>query len=232
MSDAWGGSSSFSGPGYAPLDRVKATLQVDAQDLGLDDTNSDADGDSDWDNFLQVLQGKAKAQIDSFTDRDFEPYDGVTLDLDGGASGTKVLRLPHPVRNVSKVVEEGATLREGDDYEWKPNGSLIKLGSGGSAISRYGSSTPYSTLQAQRPEWAMGYNNIQVTLDYGPASPPADIIEAEAMLVDHATVGFVQKREAPVVQSDDYSISANIPVSLTSEIKELLRSHRIQGLGS
>jgi len=45
-------------------------------------------------------------------------------------------------------------------------------------------------------------------------------------------VGYVQKREAPVVQSDDFSIEANIPVALTKEVKEMLREYQITKMGA
>lgn len=233
-SAAWSGSSNFTSDGYADLAEVKQLLQVGPGDLGLNDSTEDEDGLTEWDRFVLRVQRKAKEQIDSFTQRDFEPYTSQKILLDGGVSGSRVLRLPHPVQEVHEVQEDGTVLSE-DSYEWQANGSLIKTsgtGSDSGIATRYGSSTPYAEVQDRRAEWATGYNNIQVKLDYGYLEPPATVKEAEAMLIDHSLVGYVQKREAPVVQSDDYSISANIPVALTSEIKEMLRDYQITRVGS
>jgi hypothetical protein len=231
---AWSGSSDFTSDGYADLAEVKQLLQVDPTDLGLNDSTEDDDGHTEWDRFILRVQRKAKAQIDSFTQRDFEPYSSQTLYLDGGVTGSRVLRLPHPVQEVHEVKEDGTVVSE-DSYEWQPNGSLIKTsgtGSDSGIPSRYGSSTPYAQVQDRRAEWATGYNNIEVMLDYGYLAPPEDVKEAEAMLIDHSIVGYVQKREAPVVQSDDFSIEANIPVALTKEVKEMLREYQITKMGA
>lgn len=233
-SAAWSGSSDFTSDGYAELAEVKHTIQVDPTDLGLNDTDEDNDGHTEWDRFILRVQRKAKEQIDSFTGRDFEPYSSQVIYLDGGVSGSRVLRLPHPVMEVHQVEEDGTVVSE-SDYEWQRNGSLIKTsgtGSDSGIATRYGTSTPYAEVQDRRAEWATGYNNIEVLLDYGYAEPPGDVQEAEAMLVDHSIMGYVQKREDPVVQSDDYSITANIPVALNSEIKEMLRDYQITRMGA
>lgn len=229
---AYSGSETFAGPGYASRERVGAYLQVEASDLAVDDQTTDADGKTDWDYLIEALQAKAKAQIDAFCHRDFEPYTAATITLNGGHH-SRVLRLPNPVRAVTEVREAGTALEE-SAFAWQPDGSLIKLSdSSSSRPAVYGAGTPVGLHSKRQPVWNPGYGNIEVDLDYGyqEGQAPEPIQQAEIMLVDHSLVGLIQKRESPIVQSDDYQIDANIPISLTDEIRELIRPYQRTEMG-
>lgn len=212
--------------GYSDRADLKRYTQVDATDLGLSDsTDSDSDGDSDWEEFLDSLAEKAQARIENFCKRDFADHSNVTVTLDGGGGNSKVMRLPHPVRSVSAVRVDGDTTAS-EDYAWKEAGTLIKTG--GSRSQTTG--TLGIGITSGRATWPAGYDNIEVDLTWGYSTPPSDIQEAEMMLVDHTLVGHVQKREAPIVQSDDFSIQANIPLSMTDEVREMLRPYQPSGV--
>lgn len=231
---AWSGESDYQdGETYASLDEVQATLQVEPGDLGLNDSEEDDDGLTEWDRFCQRLQRKAKRQIDAYCQRDFEPYSSQVLTLDGGDGSTRVLSLPKPVREVHWIEVDGSRLDEGS-YTWKRSGPLIRQG-GDTATARtsqYGSGLHSSITGSSKPTWPAGYGNIEVLVDYGYLDPPQPVKEAEAMLVDHSIMGQLQKRASPIVQSDDYTIEANIPVALTDEVKEMLRQFKPTGVGN
>jgi len=186
-----------------PVERERY-VQVEAGDLGLSTQDPDGNSETEWSQLLDSLQTKAKARIDRFCQRDFADHPNDTVTLDGG-TGTSVLRLPSPVRDVTAVREAGETLDAPPDgeYQWSKVGSLIR---------QYG-------------EWRPGYRNIEVDLDYGYRSPPEDVAEAELKLVDHTLAGMSQKREGTVVQSDDFSLEVNLPLAMNAEIKGMLRPH-------
>lgn len=199
---------------YSSTEGVKDYVQVGPNDLGLSDsTDSDGDGTSDWEEFLQTLQEMAKDRIDQFCQRDFDHHQGETVILDG--KGKTVLRLPHPVLSVSSVQESQTTLDEHDpvtgstgEFQWTEAGTLIRKGG----------------------TWPDGYQNVKAVLDYGYTSPPGGVVEAEKRLVDHTLVGMSQKRQAPVVQDGDFSVSANIPMAMNKEIREMLSSYKPAGV--
>lgn len=223
-------------PYQSTVSELKDYIQVQPKDLGLSDTaDGDGDGTSDWEEFLAQLQDKAKSRIDSYCQRDFEHHQDEKVTLSGKRGHSKVLRLPHPVLSVSSITIEGNTV-DSDSYEWQQGGSLIKTGPdpelGRTHIkSGYGNLPSVGTTRGKHT-WPSGYNNIEVTLDYGYQSPPEDVVEAEMKLVDHTLVGMAQKREAPIVQTDDFSVTANIPVAMNKEIKEMLRPYRSSGVGN
>lgn len=216
--------------GYASLERAKAYLQVDASDLSVDDSTEDSDGLTDWDHLILALQRRAKALIHQFTRRDFAHHQNKTVYLDGGQGSQTVIRLPHPVLEVHEVREDDHLLTEGDEYEYKRAGSLVRTGSTGSRA--YGSSTRVGMVTSSSPRWSGGINNIEVIMDYGYIDAPEEVKEAEVAMVDHALVGLIQKRESPVVQVDNFEVEANIPITLNSEVKTLLRPYIITGVGN
>ena len=186
---------------YADPDERERYVQVEAGDLGLSTQDPDGDGSSEWSQLLDSLQTKAKARIDRFCQRDFEDHPNDTVTLDGG-TGTSVLRLPSPVRSVDAVRDGGETVAS-EEYQWTEYGSLVR----------------------QHGQWRSGYGTIEVDLDHGYRSPPADVAEAELKLVDHTLAGMSQKREGTVVQSDDFSLEVNLPLAMNAEIKGMLRPH-------
>lgn len=221
------------GGSYATKEEIKKYTQVDNGDLGVSDSSSP----SDWDNLLDALLDRASSRVDTITQRDFAHHQAETLLLDG--LGKRVLKLPHPVISVSTVKEDGTTLTEGrdEDYVWQLGGSLIAMSHPGQQVVRtrtIGSGTPPTgfgpdTTRAggRKPVWQNDYQNVEVTLDYGYSSPPEDVVDAVLHLVDHTLVGMVQKRQAPIVQTDNFEVSANIPESLNREVKEMLAPYRV-----
>lgn len=216
------------GSPYSTLEQVKRNIQVGNEELGISDTDTDGDGTTQWDELLKGLQDRARSKIETFCQRDFAHHQGVTVTLDG--KGKTVIRAPHPIISISSVSVDGQALTEGDDYIFKEGGSLVKTGNASSG-SVVGGGTPPGLVTKSKPTWPDGYGNIEVTLTHGYQDPPGDVVDAEISLIDHTLVGYVSKREAPVVQTDDFSVSANIPISMNQEIKDQLRSYKPSGVG-
>ena len=229
---------------YSSLERVKAYTQVEPTDLNKTE--------EEFNQLIQTLMGSAKDQIDAFCSRNtwgFDLQEEETLHLDGKNGDRKMLHLPAPVHEVQSVEEDGNTLTEGQDYQWKPHGSLIRTGGGKGRRSygvgsgrQYGSGTPPGLQSKKKSVWSAGYNNVEVTLTFGyhdqPDEPdtwsieeyalPRDILKAELKLVDHELQGLLSKRENTTVQTDDFEVQANLPVSMTEEIENILAEHTVK----
>jgi hypothetical protein len=219
---------------YASPGELVAYIQTDPASLGLSDAQDpDGDGVSEWREFFQRIQTKAKGRIDDYCRRDFEDHSDDTVTLDGG-SGSKVLTLPSPVREVQAVRVEG-DVEDTDNYHAKESGPLVYTAD---APQRgvYGNPGGAVTARQYRGgasgHWPAGYGNIEVDLAHGYQTPPRAIQEAEMKLVDHTVVGMAQKREGMVVQADSFEMQVNIPVAMNSEIRSMLKPHREVGVGN
>ncbi|WP_435075960.1 hypothetical protein [Halococcus sp. AFM35] len=218
---------------YADPDELQQYVQTSPESLGLSTTaDVNSDGVSDWQNFLESLQTKAKGRIDDYCRRDFEDHPNDTVVLDGGGKG--VLYLPDPIRDVSEVRIDGDHV-DADDYHAKLSGALIYT-AGASSPSRghYGNEDgPYTRSRTRRDgRWPDGYGNVAVDLTHGYERPPEAVREAEMKLVDHTLVGMSQKREGMVVQADSYEMAVNIPVAWNSEVAGMLKPHRSVEVGN
>ena len=197
---------------YADPSRLADYVQTSNESFGLS-TTADGDGASPWLEFLETIQARMKARIDEYTGRDFEDHSDDTLQFDGGATSSRFLSLPEPVRSVTEVRVDGDVVDPGT-YRWKESGQLIRLDPSDSSA---------------RASWPAGYGNIAVDLDWGYQSPPADVVEAELKLVSHTVAGLAQMREGMVVQQDDVDLQVALPEAMTTEVKNILRHHRSSG---
>lgn len=227
---------------YSTLDDLKRFTQVEPNDLSISDSDDpQGTGDSSWDLLLQDLQDKAQDRIDSYCfgqspiQRDFLLHESETIHLDG--EGQPVLNLPAPVRSVSTVKVDDETLTEGEDYEYKRFGSLIRTGQESVRPGTYGGGGPPGLESKSQRVWPAGFNNVEVTLSFGwddvggtDPTRPEDIIMAEEMIVDHTLQGMLSKRESTVVQVDEMSVTVNIPVAFNREIKEILAPYKSKGV--
>ena len=217
---------------YASLDELKVYIQTQPGAVGLSGTkDEDADGLSEWEEQLEILQSKAKGRIDRFCRRDFELHEGETVTLDG-KGGTSVLDLPYHVREVHEVRVDGDVI-ESDRWHAKDSGALVYTADAPES-GRYGNPGGPPVRTRERGQWPAGYGNIEVDLDYGypDGEAPVDVQEAEMKLVDHTIVGMAQKREGMVVQADSFEVEVNIPVAWNSEIRGMLTPHRKVGVGN
>ena len=203
---------------YADPDDMVEYVQTDANQFSLSTTGSP----SEWREFLEKIQVRMKARIDEYVDRqDFEHHQDDTRIIDVGASPTRILELPAPVITVDEVRVRDEALDGGgygsgygdvtgaDQYEVRDSGQLIRTG--------------------DSDAWPSGYGNVKVTLDWGYASPPEDVVEAELKLVAHTVTGLAQLREGMVVQQDDIDLQIALPNAMTTEVKNILRHHRSGG---
>lgn len=219
---------------YSTLEDLKRFTQVEPNDLSISDSDDpQGTGDSSWDLLLEDLQTQAKDRIDSYCfgqapiQGDFLLHESETIHLDG--EGQPVLNLPSPVRSVSTVKVDDETLTEGEDYEFKQFGSLIRTGQSSVRPDYYGGGGPPGLESDRQRVWPTGFNNVEVTLSFGWDDPggtaptrPEDVIQAEMMIVDHTLQGMLSKRESTVVQVDEFSVEVNLPVAFNREVRGML----------
>jgi len=208
---------------YAEPSALESYVQQDNDTFSLSDSFDDPTA---WQQFLEARQVEAKARIDEYTGRDFEDHAGDTVTLDGGASGKRILDLPEPTRSVSEVRVDGEVVPTDEYVVVAADAQLIRTEPPEvDAVERLAQ----DTAEKSRPEWETGYQNIQVDLDWGFQSPPADIAEAETKLVNNTLSGLAQMREGMIVQQDDVDVTVNLPSAMTAEIRGMLKAHREQG---
>jgi hypothetical protein len=96
---------------------------------------------------------EASAAIRNYTRQYLEQIDDDVITLD--SSGGSRLFLPElPVLEVTKVIEDGVTLTQGDDYKLGQHGILHRIGK----------------------RWSIGIQNITITYSHGYTDIPDDIV--------------------------------------------------------
>lgn len=83
--------------------------------------------------FAQYI-ASAQAVAERYCNRLFDRATGYAETLDGKRSTVLRLKLL-PVEAITSVVEDGDTLTEGDDFQWYPNGLLVRTVQGDSGRS-------------------------------------------------------------------------------------------------
>ncbi len=165
------------------------------------------------------LLAQTREAVDGVAGRDFMLHPGETVRLDG--SGTRVLLLSphglHPVTQIESVVVEGRALEESDWLFYAEEGALVLAAS--------------STFGVRFPE---GNQNVEVTLDWGYETPPADVRLAQAKLTAAELLARNSGEQGGVeaVRIGDYSVRYEegrhgyTIRRLVAEAEELLGRHR------
>ena len=130
------------------------------------------------------LLAATKLAIDRLAQRDFEYHEDVQISVDG--SGTELLPLYeqgiHDIVSISACVENDAAVSE-DYYDILPITPTGGTRRGPGMLHRNTDATAFPGFTAHPGAWARGWQNIDITLTYGPSSPPDDVVDAQAMLV-------------------------------------------------
>lgn len=194
---------------YTPPAEVAEYVQTDPATFSLSTTaDPDDDGASEWVEFLETIQVAQKQRIDEFCGRDFEDHTGDTVTLGGGRNASRYVDLPYPVQAISEVRVDGDVVDAANYRLLKGAGQLLRLDDDGDEST-----------------WETGWANIDVDLDWGYSTPPADVQEAEKKMVANTVIALGQQREGVVVQQDDASLRVSMPSAMTSEIRAILGEH-------
>lgn len=133
---------------------------------------------------IAALEAEITLAIDQECGRDFDRHTAVTLQADG--TGTEFLPLyQYGVWDIDSVtlIEEDGTELSSSYYAIYPSVPSDKTRLGPGILIKYASGTSIFTGEANtKLAWPKGYQNIDVTLTYGPSSAPADILGARDML--------------------------------------------------
>lgn len=209
-------------PTYADTTRVRERSGVAPSDLDLEDRDTDADVDEDdLDILIGELNELASETIDDYCQRDFEQHTAYTETLDG--NGRQSIRLTgYPVISVD-TVKVGDSALDASDFRVKED-SPAWVGENAGILERKG---------ARFPD---GWENVEVTYDWGYATPPGSVRNvAEELVVDALRAAVANKKGAKggaqSYSMDGFSVSFSESLSktvgqLNESQKEQLKAHR------
>lgn len=197
---------------YADSDVVKELSGVSANDL------PNVQNDSALDSLITKLNDRAKSLIDEYCQRDFDEHTGATTTLDG--NGKSEISLPrhangdglyYPIIEITDLKQNDSSL-SADKYRIKQTPNSRGDRNPGIIEKRYGL-------------WPEGWENIEVTLTWGYASPPEEIKSiAEQLIIDQLN-NAVQDSKADGAQSismDGFSVSFDTSMRLKDDNKDRL----------
>lgn len=201
---------------YADAATVKELSGVSANDL-----NNIANS-SELDSLISKLNDRAKSVIDEYCQRDFGEHAGETVKVDG--NGRTELSLPqqaagdglyYPIINLSSVKLNGSSL-DASDYRIKPQPNALSNRNAG-------------VIERKHARWPKGWENIEVTLDWGYSSPPEEVKSiAESLIVDQLLNAAQASKSsgAESVSMDGYSVSFSQRMRLNEEHQQRLNNFR------
>lgn len=207
---------------YADPQRVRERSGVEPSDLDLEDRDGDGTVDeADLDALIAELNGLASETVAGYCMRDFGHHTGYTETLDGNDRQSIRLR-GYPVISVTSVQVGDGTL-DSADYRVKKD-SPAWAGENAGILERKGAVFP------------SGWDNVEVTYDWGYKSPPGAVVSvAEDLVVDALRAAVANKKGAKSgVQSysmDGFSVSFSESLQsttgkLTPEQKAQLDDYR------
>jgi hypothetical protein len=127
--------------------------------------------------YIEALLPKTKLALDGAIGRDYEWHQGDTLEVDGtGHSWLFLFRYGrHPIIQVTSVEVDGQAL-EPDGYVVYEREGYVRLDK---TTGQF-----FATVGGRAaPGFPLGARNVRVTLDWGYATPPDDIVLAQAKLM-------------------------------------------------
>lgn len=201
---------------YADADMVKERSGVSANDL------NNVQNSSELDNLISRLNDRAQSLIDEYCQRDFEQHSGETVKVDG--NGRTELSLPqqaaadglfYPIINLTEVKLNGNALGA-SDYRIKPQPNALSDRNAG-------------IIERKHARWPEGWENIEVTLDWGYSSPPPEVKSiAESLIVDQLLNAVQDSKSsgADSVSMDGYSVTFSQRMRLDDQHKEQLGRFR------
>lgn len=194
-------------PKYADTTVVKERSSVGVKDLALTDRDGDGQPDEDdLDSLIDDLNERASSTIDAYCNRDFEDHAGFVETLDGNGRGS--IRLTgYPVRSVSTVKVGGSTLSS-DEYRVKSD-SPAWVGENGGILERKGAA------------WPDGWENLEVTYDWGYTTPPPEIQQVASELVVEALRSAAANDKGAGGGAQSYSMDG-FSVSFDDSLKSLV----------
>jgi hypothetical protein len=201
---------------YADPQTVKELSGISASDLG------NVSSSTELDNLISRLNDRAKSLIDEHCQRDFELYSGETVKVDG--NGRTELSLPqyaagdglyYPIIELADVSLNGSSL-DASDYRIKPQPNALPDRNAG-------------IIERKRARWPNGWENIEVTLDWGYSTPPDEVKSiAETLIVDQLLDAAQADKGsgADSISMDGFSVSFSERMRLNEEHKQRLGRFR------
>lgn len=201
---------------YADAQTVKELSGISAGDL------DNVANTTELDALITKLNERAKSRIDEYCQRDFGEHLAETVAIDG--NGRTELSVPqraaadglfYPITTLTEVKLSNSVL-DADDYRLKPQSNALADRNAG-------------IIERKHAVWPRGWENIEVTFDWGFASPPGEIkAVAESMITDTllSAVQDGKSSGAESVSMDGYSVSFGSRMRLSEEHKDRLSRFR------
>lgn len=196
---------------YADATTVKQRSGVDADDLGLTDSEFDA--------LIAELNGQASETIEDYCQRDFEHHADDTVELDG--NGRDAIRLPgYPVQSIASVAvgENNPTTVDADDYRVRDDPAFPGENGG--------------VLERRRAVWPQGWENLHVTYTWGYSETPGSVARvADDLVVEtlQAAAKDAKGKGATNLSLDGFSVSfpeGGLRMDLDAQQRETLDDHK------
>jgi len=201
---------------YGDSTVIKQRSGIEASDIG------NVSNSSELDTLISNLNDRAKSLIDEHCQRDFDEHTGETVKADG--NGRNELSLPqyaagdglyYPIINLSSVSLNGNAL-DASDYRIKPQPNALSNRNAG-------------VIERKNARWPEGWENIEVTLDWGYSNPPEEVKSiAESLVVDQLldAAQAEQGSGATSISMDGFSVSFSGRMTLNEEQKQRLGRFR------
>lgn len=201
---------------YADPQTVKQLSGISPSDI------ENVANSTELDNLISRLNDRVKSRIDEYCGRDFEFHGSETVKVDGNGRTELSLRrhaagdgLYQPIVNLSSVSVGGSTL-DASDYRIKPQPNSLPNRNAG-------------IIERKHARWPEGWENIEVTLDWGYQSPPEEIKSVAESMVKEALLDAAQASKSSGAESismDGYSVSFSERIGLSENQKERLAPFR------
>lgn len=201
---------------YADAQTVKELSGVGPNELNNITTQAELDS------LITRLNERAKSAIDEYCQRDFDYHPGVTIKVDG--NGRQELSLPqfaaadglfYPIVNLTSVSINGDAL-DSSDYRIKRQPNALNERNAG-------------IIERKWARWPKGWENIEVTLDWGYETPPEEVKSiAESLIIDQLlnAAGASHGSGAESISMDGFSVTFGKRIRLTEDHKARLRQVR------
>jgi hypothetical protein len=201
---------------YGETTVIEQRSGIEASDLG------NVSDSSELKTLISNLNDRAKSLIDEYCQRDFEEHLGETTTVDG--NGRRELSLPqyasgdglfYPIISLASVSLNGNAL-DASDYRIKPQPNALSNRNAG-------------VIERKNARWPRGWENIEVTLDWGYESPPEEVKSIAESLVVSQLLDAAQAEKgsgASSISMDGFSVSFSERMRLNDEHKQRLSRFR------
>lgn len=189
---------------YVDIETIERELPFEPFDLGVDDSETDADGNTAWDNLLIDARDGAEDRVNTWTGTTFELLDETVQTERPAHVDDRDLPLENtPIDGVTSITVDGTDLPTGDVIVHDTHLELA--------------------ASADFDEWPTDRRSVEVSFTYGYQDPPQVVVDAVVRLA-RARLDRVQsdglESESP---GDGSSVNYRLPAELQRDVRATVR---------